>query len=120
MSKSLISHNIQMLIDSERMTQAEFAKKFGQRRGYIESLIAKTGRLNVEFTDRINKYFGISIGQLSGQKLTMEDLTHKTGHLKSIAEVRLEEAYARITILEKMVEDKDKIIRLLEDKSGIK
>lgn len=111
----IIAHNISFLRDFLNLRNEPFAVKFGVKRGAIESYTQGRVKPKVEFTQAICNYFGLQPEQLVNQKLTEADLT-VSGSVRTITEVKLEEALKQIELLKSALADKEEIITLLKKK----
>lgn len=112
MKHPTLSHNIKLMMKHLGFTAQEFADKFEVKKGMIESYMQGRAIPKVDFINKMFRVFGITYEQLMKQKLTESDLKG-TGSVKSVTEVKLEEALKRIELLENTIKDKDRIIELM-------
>lgn len=122
MIKNYISENISYLVTKSKLSQDEFGETFDLKRGAINSYVRKIAIPKVETIQKICLHFEISIDDFVNLKLSELNKKDYVVQEKEI-EVFQEplDGFGMISLkyvetLENAIKDKDKLIKLLEEK----
>lgn len=116
-----IPENLRHLIKLENSSMDEFGVKFDLNRGMISQYIRKLAIPKLETIQKICLYFEISIDDFVNKELSKSSLSSYVQSNKEPAVNEAAEGYGYVSLkyvelLEKSIEDKDKIIKALESK----
>lgn len=123
MIKNYIPENLRYLITLENSSMDEFGVRFELGRGMISQYIRKIAIPKLETIQRICLHFEITIDDFVNKDLSAaKPYAVKQGQL-SYSEDKEIEPYAisprYVELLEKSIQDKEKIIKSLEEKLGV-
>lgn len=115
--KNFIGLNIKYLCDKNFLKQDEFGLFFGLNKGVIGTYVRENANPKIEIIQRICANYEISIDDFVNTDLSQAKNYNQGSKTPSVKEP--EEGYGYVSLkyvelLEKSIEDKDKIIRALE------
>lgn len=137
--ENFISSNIQYLLNNKKVTQDNFGGLFGLGKGVINQYLLKKSTPKIETIQRICKHYEILIDDFVNKDLSKEQFTYSF-HIDSIGNSNRKTygirkgklLYANepedenefispryVESLEKTIQDKEKIIEMLEEKLNI-
>ncbi len=114
MIKNYISANIQFLINKLNCSQDEFGNLFGLNRGNINQYLKEKAQPKIETLQKMALHFGITLDNLVSIQITDNILSE----VKEPSATYENESSKYVALLEKSLEDKDKIIHALELQLG--
>lgn len=120
-----ISENINHLLVKSNLTQDDFGETFQLKRGAINSYVRKIAIPKIETIQKICNHYEISIDSFINEKLSelkSKNYASNSEHVDIVKEPP--SGYALISLkyvalLENAIEDKDKIIRELEERKEL-
>lgn len=122
--KNFIGLNIKYLCDEKKLSQDEFGAFFDLKKSVVGTYIREISTPKIEVIQRICLHFEITIDDFVNKDLSLgKPYATKGGNLLYAQEDEKPHPYVispkYVELLEKAVEDKDKIIKSLEEKLGI-
>ncbi len=123
MIKNYISENIKFLYKKTTLSQDDFGSLFEVGKGLISNYINNRALPKIETIQRICSHYKITIDDFvntdlsAGKPYGIRDGKILTSNEKNPEPYMISPKY--VELLEKSVEDKDKIIKALEEKLGL-
>jgi HTH-type transcriptional regulator/antitoxin PezA len=118
MIENYISENISYLFKKEDISQDEFGEIFDVGKGLISNYINKRALPKIETIQKICKHYSITIDEFVNHKLG-DEVKKKTFQFNEPPEGYAIIDLKYVDLLEKTIEDKDKIIKSYEEKLGV-
>lgn len=119
MLKNYIPENIEYLIKLENSSKDEFGFKFDLKRGIVSQYVRKISIPKLETIQRICLHFEITIDNFINTDLSQAKNYNQGNKPEAVNEPAPGYGYISlkyVELLEKSIEDKDKIIKALESK----
>lgn len=121
--ENFISSNIQYLLNKGKVTQDNFGGLFGLGKGVINQYLLKKSTPKIETIQKICFHFEITIDDFVNKDLSAPKAYGiKQGQLLYANETEDENEFISpryVARLEKTIEDKEKIIAMLEEKLNV-
>jgi transcriptional regulator with XRE-family HTH domain len=117
--ENFISTNIAYLLNKEKTTQDEFGAIFELKKGVINQYLLKKSNPKIETIVKICDHYNLTLDQFV--RTSLEEESYKPKEEKPIVVKEPPPGYGFISLkyvetLEKALEDKNKIIKLYEEK----
>lgn len=119
-AKTYISENIEFLVKKNKVSMDEFGMNFDLNRGIISQYVRKISVPKIETIVKICDHYNLTLDEFV--RTSLEEQSYKPKEEKPIIVNEPPPGYGLISLkyvetLEKAIEDKEKIIKLYEEKN---